>query len=130
MAAGSRYKESASGHLRTGRKLAPGNSLLQRLLQLLDRGAGKNGPLVAQQIVRMNFLGQHQLDPIEVARTEQQSAAWFLATLDQQGGPLGIEFVQRRTIGLGLGVCQLETLNHGQLAMGQLRGPSRAEPAE
>src|SRR6202167_4850015 len=130
MAAGSRYRESASGHLRTGRKLAPGYSLLQRLLQLLDRGAGENGPLVAQQIVRMHFLGQHQLHPIEVARTEQQRAAWLLATLDQQGGPLGIKLVQRRAIGLGLGISELQAIDYGQLAIGQLRGQRGAQGAE
>src|ERR1700722_20224680 len=128
MAAGSRYKESALGHPRTRRKLAPGYSLLQRLLQLLNRGARKNGALVAQQIIRMYFFGLHQLHPVEIARTEHQGPSCFLVY--QKGGPLGIELVEGSAIGFSLRVCQLQALDHGQLAIGQLGSQRGAQGPE
>src|ERR1700733_14332621 len=110
--------------------LTPGHGLLQRFLQLLNSGARKDSPLVAQQIVGVHFLGHHQLHPVEIARTESQGPTWLLAGFHQQGRTLGIELVQRRAIGLGLGVCQLQGVDYGQLAVSQLRSQRGTQSAE
>src|SRR5579859_1552158 len=110
--------------------LAPGNCFLQRLLQLLNRGAGENRALIAEQIVGMHFLGEHQLHAVKVAGTQGKCAARLLATLYQQGGALGIELVEGCPIRLGLGVRHLQAFDHGQLAIGQLGGQRGAQGAE
>ena len=98
--------------------------------QLLDRGLREDGPLIAQQIVRVHFVVEHQFHALQVARAQQQRLRKRLAVFDQQRRARHVQLVERAAIELGLGFLDLQRIHHRQLAVGQLRSQRRAQRAQ
>ena len=104
-------------------------TLFTRTPQLLDRGLGEDCALVAQQIVGMHFVVEHQFDTLEIARTQHQSLRQRLAVLDNQRRTCDVQLVQRLAIELGLALFDFQRVDHGELAIGQLRSQRRTQRA-
>jgi len=82
---------------------------------------------VAQQVVGMHLGAEHKLDARQVARSQIELLAELLAGLNQQRRLSGIELCDRRAEELGLGLGNLERLDHRQLAVRDLRRDGRAQ---
>ena len=85
--------------------------------------------LVAQEIVGMNLGAEYKLDAREVARAEIKLLIELAAGLDQQGRLAGFELGERVAEELGLGLGDIERINYGELAVGNLGSDGGAECA-
>src|SRR5215469_1385714 len=73
----------------------------------------------------MDFGRSHQLDSLKVARSQLEVAV--LTTRDHQGSLVAVQCLKGRAETLGLVVGELETLDHGQLAVSQLGRQRRTQ---
>src|ERR1017187_6587444 len=105
----SRNIESALRCLRL-REPALRYGLLKSLGKLLDGRLRENRSLVAQKVVRVHLVVEHQLDAFEITRAQHQRLRQGLAMFDDQGCALRIELVEGFAILFGLGFLDLERI--------------------
>ena len=98
-----------------------GQSILQRELQLLDRGMRKNHTIIFQQVIRMNLIAGDQLEPCNITRAQFQVAIRGVGGFHDQYRFFNFQRIERGAELLGLCVLHIERVHDGELTVGKLR---------